>query len=235
MPPEKPEKLILFDIDGTLLRAAGSGRAATERAMREIFGTVGGLATHNFSGKTDWHNLLTLLTPEGYSEVQIESALPQYDIAMARHMTEIVGDYNIHALPGARELVEALRTRDDVMIAILTGNMPQMARIKLQRAGFTPEDFAFGVYGSESPLRPDLLPIALQRAEQACGVYFALQDVIVIGDTADDIECAHSLGARVIAVATGWTPRADLEAHPPVTVIDNLADIEAVLNLILGR
>jgi phosphoglycolate phosphatase len=232
MPPEKPAKLILFDIDGTLLRASGSGRVATERSMREIFGTVGGLAEHKFSGKTDWHNLLTLLTPEGFTEMQIEAALPQYDIVMARHMTEIVGDYNIHALPGALELVESVRTRNDALIAILTGNMPQMAHIKLQRAGFAPENFAFGVYGSESPMRPALLPIALQRAEQACGVYFASQDVIVIGDTTDDIDCAHSLGAWVIAVTTGWQTRADLEAHPPVTVIDNLSDTQSILKLI---
>ncbi len=226
-------KLVLFDIDGTLLRAAGSGKAATERAMREIFGTIGGLADYRFSGKTDWFTLLHLLTPEGFTEAQIEAALLDYDLALARHMIEIMPEYHIHALPGAHELVSALRERSDVVIGILTGNMPQLAAIKLRAAGFDPSDFAVAVYGSEAPLRRQLVPLAVDRAEQYCGARLAASDTVIIGDTPDDIDCAHSIGAKAIAVATGMQSRAELEQHPPVTVLDNLVDTQAVLALVL--
>src|SRR5256885_2249938 len=137
----EPEILVLFDIDGTLLRAAGSGRAATERAMQEVFGTVGKLADYRFSGKTDWHTLLTLL-------------------------------------------------------GIITGNMPQMADLKLRAAGFDPQTFALAVYGSEAPVRRQLVPLALERSEQRCGKHFDPSNTVFIGDTPDDIDCAHSIGAR---------------------------------------
>lgn len=227
-----PRKLVLFDIDGTLLRASGSGKAATERAMREVFGTVGGLADYRFAGKTDWHTLLHLLTPEGFTEAQVEAALIDYDLALARHMTDIMQDYHIHALPGTHELVNVLRARSDVVIGILTGNMPQMAAIKLRAAGFYPEDFAVAVYGSEAPVRRQLVPLAIDRAEQYGDTQFAPPDVIIVGDTPDDVDCAHSIGAKAIAVATGTPSRAELEQHPPVTVLDNLADTQTVLALI---
>jgi phosphoglycolate phosphatase-like HAD superfamily hydrolase len=228
-----PRKLVLFDIDGTLLRASGSGKAATERAMREVFGTVGRLAEYRFSGKTDWFTLLHLLTPEGFTEAEVEAALVDYDLALARHMTDIMKDYHIHALPGTHELVRALQAHPDVVIGILTGNMPQVAALKLRAAGFDPEDFAVAVYGSEAPVRRQLAPLAIDRAEQHCGLRFTPSDVIIIGDTPDDIDCAHSIGAKAIAVATGTQSRAELEQHPPVTVLDDLADTRAVLALIL--
>jgi phosphoglycolate phosphatase len=230
-----PEILVLFDIDGTLLRAAGSGRAATERAMREVFGTVGKLADYHFAGKTDWHTLLTLLTPEGFGEAEIEAALPRYDTAIARHMADVMRDYHIHALPGAPELVHALGQRPDVLMGIITGNMPQMADLKLRAAGFDPATFAVAVYGSEAPIRRQLVPLALERSEQRCGRHFDPSNTVFIGDTPDDIDCAHSIGARAVAVATGSISRAELEQHQPVVVLDDLTDQAKVLSIILGQ
>jgi phosphoglycolate phosphatase len=231
----RPEILVLFDIDGTLLHAAGSGRVATERAMREVFGTIGKLADYSFSGKTDWHTLLTLLAPEGFTEAQIEAALPQYNDAIARHMADIMADYHIRALPGTLEIVHTLREHPNVLLGLITGNMPQMADLKLRAAGFAPDDFSIAVYGSEAPIRRQLVPLALQRAEQRWGRQFDPPDVVFIGDTPDDIDCAHSIGARAVAVTTGWVSRAELEAHQPVTVIDSLADQEKVLSIIFAE
>jgi len=231
----QPEILVLFDIDGTLLRAAGSGRAATERAMQEVFGTVGKLADYHFSGKTDWHTLLTLLTPEGFSEADIQAALSRYDTAIARHMADVMRDYHIQALPGALELVHTLAQRADVLLGIITGNMPQMADLKLRAAGFDPQTFALAVYGSEAPVRRQLVPLALERSEQRGGKHFDPSSTVFIGDTPDDIDCAHSIGARAIAVATGSASRAELEQHQPVVVLDDLTDEAKVLSIILGK
>jgi phosphoglycolate phosphatase len=230
----KPQTLVLFDIDGTLLASSGSGRAATSRAMLEVFGTTGHLANYRFQGKTDWRILLDLLQPEGFNAAEIEAALPHYETVVARHMAEIVNDYHVYALPGTLELVDELSAHPGVLLGIVTGNLPRMAEIKLRLAGFALEKFPVAAYGSEAPIRRQLVPLALERAERHCGRHFAPPDVIFIGDTPDDIDCAHSIGARAIAVTTGVTARAELEQHPPVIVLDSLADRERVLPLILG-
>jgi phosphoglycolate phosphatase-like HAD superfamily hydrolase len=227
--------LVLFDIDGTLLLGAGSGRAATERAMHEVFGTVGALAEYRFAGKTDWYTLVELLTPEGFTETHIEQTLPHYSEVLVRHMKDVISSYPVKALPGALDLVQALALRSDVILGILTGNVPQMADLKLRTVGFDPSVFSINVYGTEARIRRELAPIALARAELHTGQIFAPSDVVIIGDTLDDIDCAHSIGARVIAVTTGFTERATLEKDQPVTVLDNLADTEVVLSLIVGE
>jgi phosphoglycolate phosphatase len=229
-----PRTLILFDIDGTLLVGAGSGRAATERAMREVFGTTGALAHYRFAGKTDWHTLVELLTPEGFEEAHIAQALPRYSDVLVRHMADVIADYPVTALPGALSLVDELAQRDDVLLGILTGNAPQTADLKLRHVGFDPAVFKINAYGTEARVRRELVPIALKRAQQYSGRRFAPAEVVIIGDTRDDIDCAHSIGARIIAVATGFTARADLEQDQPVTVLDSLIDTENIVSLILG-
>src|SRR5260221_3296529 len=228
------QRLVLFDIDGTLLLGKGSGRAATERAMREVFGTIGALAEYRFAGKTDWYTLVEVLTAEGFSEEHIAGVLAHYSEVLVRHMHDVIDNYPVHALPGALELVNALAVRDDLMLGLLTGNVPQMADLKLRTTGFDPSAFSIAVYGTEARIRRELAPIALARAEDRSGTAFAASDVIIIGDTADDIDCAHSIAARVIAVTTGFVTRAELEQHPPVTVLDSLKNTEEVLALILG-
>ncbi len=225
--------LVLFDIDGTLLRAAGCGRAATELAMREVFGTVGGLTDYRFEGRTDWNTLLHLLKPEGFSEADVEAALPRYGAALHRHMSAIIGNYRVETLPGTRELVSTLRRHPNVTLGIVTGNMQQTADVKLRAAGFDPGEFAVVAYGSEAPLRRMLVPLVLERAARHAGRPFDPANVVFIGDTPDDIDCAHSIGGRAIAVCTGYVERGELEKHPPVTVLDSLADQDTVLRIIL--
>src|SRR5450432_1853308 len=101
--------LILFDIDCTLLLTRGVGREANRLAMQEVYGTIGALATHKFGGKTDWQTLVELLIAEGFSHEQIEELLPTYSEAMARHLGNIIHQYEAFAMPGAIELVESLR------------------------------------------------------------------------------------------------------------------------------
>jgi phosphoglycolate phosphatase len=231
----KPQILVLFDIDGTLLLSSGCGRVATGLAMLEVFGTSGNLAGYRFQGKTDWYTLLELLQPEGFSQADIEATLPYYETVVARHMTEIVDQYRVYALPGALELLDELDAHPGIVLGIVTGNLPRMAEIKLRRAGFALGKFPVTAYGSEAPIRRQLVPLALERAERYAGQRFAPSDVVFVGDTPDDIDCAHSIGARAIAVTTGMTSRAELEQHPPVHVVDSLADRETVLPLILGK
>ncbi|MCC7450754.1 MAG: HAD hydrolase-like protein [Anaerolineae bacterium] len=229
-----PHTLVLFDIDGTLLHASGIGRLASERALIEIFGTAGTFATYQLSGKTDWYTLRHLLIPEGFTDDAIERAIPRYADALGRHMVAVREQFKITPLPGALELVRALRARPDVVIGIITGNMPPAATVKLEAAGFDLDDFAIAVYGSEAPVRRQLMPLAIDRAEKHCSKRFTPLEIAIIGDTPEDIDCAHSIGARAIAVATGINTRAELEQHPPVVVLDDLSDLDAALTAVLG-
>ncbi|MEP7286065.1 MAG: HAD family hydrolase [Chloroflexota bacterium] len=230
-----PNKLVLLDIDGTLLIGAGSGRMATELAMREVFGTSGKLADYTFGGKTDFYTLVELLSPEGFTEAQIAETLPHYSTVLVGHMSNIIGNYEIHALPGALELVDALAAHPDVLLGLITGNVLPMAELKLRTVGIDPARFAIAAYGTEARIRRELVPLVLVRAEQRSGSHFAPRDVIFVGDTVDDIDCAHSIGGHIFAVATGNTPRAVLEQHPPVTVLDNLSDIQTLLSLMFSE
>src|SRR5579871_799000 len=143
-------RLILFDIDCTLLLTKGAGREANRLAMMEVFGTVGALASHKFGGKTDWQTLVDLLIAEGISHEEIERRMPVYSEAMARHMGNVIPNYEVFAMPGALDLVTALHERPDVALGIVTGNVPGSADVKLRAAGFDPALFPIGAFGNEA-------------------------------------------------------------------------------------
>lgn len=226
-------RLVLFDIDGTLLHSKGVGSAATALAMREVFGTVGRLSEFRFGGKTDWQMLLEtldgLFTPQ-----QIEARIGEYDRALTRHVAAIIPNFDVHPCVGAPQLLEHVLSVPYMTVGILTANMPGAAALKLQAAGYDPLAFHFGVYGSEAPARHSLAPIALRRAYQTHKRRYTPDQVVVIGDTPEDIACAKSIRARVIAVATGRYASAELAAHHPTAVIENMADTHYVWSLIMG-
>src|SRR4051794_24494883 len=137
-------RLILFDIDGTLVWTRGAGREATRLAMTEVFGTCGALAAHQFGGKTDFQTLMELLHETGVSYDEIERMMPTYNVAMGRALSGIIGQYAVEACPGSLELVESLSRRSDVGLGIVTGNVSNSAPVKLRAAGFNPAWFAVG-------------------------------------------------------------------------------------------
>ncbi len=221
--------LILFDIDGTLLKGNGVGRIATRAAMLEIFGTEAAVDMHAFGGKTDWCTLIELLGEQGISADEIARKLPDYERVLAIHMDAAVRERGVVTLDGALEAVEALRHRSDLLLGLVTGNLPASVPIKLRAAGFDPAWFPIGAFGSEAIDRNDLPPIALQRAIDYTGRDIRPDEVTVIGDTLADIACARALGARVIAVATGFSTRAELESAAPDVLLDDLTTLLDVL------
>lgn len=219
-------QLILFDIDGTLLMGKGIGREATRLALLEVFGSAGGLDGHNFGGKTDW---LTLTEVLGLSAAAIGQRMADYELALARHMAEIIVDYDIDVLPGALETVAHLRTRADMIPGIVTGNVAATAPIKLRAAGFDPAWFPVGAFGSEALERDDLPRLALERASQHAGQPILPAQVTVIGDTVADIQCARAIGAQAVAVTTGFSERDALIAAQPDHLLDDLSGLLALL------
>ena len=165
--------LVLFDIDGTLLHSGGCGRAATRLALHEVFGTIGLLDKTNFAGKTDWQIVLESLASTGIGVDQVQAQLLRYDETVARHLTLIVDTFPVRACVGAAEVVERLRAHPDALLGLVTGNMPGLVPIKLRAAGFDPDDFKIGAFGSEGWQRAMLPPLALERARHHAGRDFA--------------------------------------------------------------
>lgn len=229
----KTMRLLLFDIDGTLINSSRIGRAALGRALLDVFGTTGALETYEFAGKTDRRIVRDLLISEGWPEEEIERRLPILDDRMAAAGRELFTPETIWACPGVRPLLEILGRRDDLSLALLTGNIRHTVPLKLAAAGIDPAQFVAGAYGSDSVDRDDLFHIALRRTWEATGLHFTVKDVIIIGDTPADILCARNGGGRAIAVATGPYSVATLRGHQPDHLFIDLARTEDVLSAIL--
>ena len=224
-------RLLLFDLDGTLLYANGAGRQAVNEALLKVLGRPFDSADVEFSGKTDPQCLRDSMLAAGLSE---DEADPLVDEAV-RHYVEALPDAMpaevVDALPGAHAVVGALIKRaeaqGDVALGLLTGNTEATAYLKLSRIGLD-HAFDLGAFGSDAEDRNALPAIAARRAAERHGRAFAPEDVVVIGDTPRDVECARHFGARAVAVATGHYDRAQLAAHAPDLLLDSLEDADHV-------
>lgn len=232
-------RLILFDIDGTLLWTNGAGRRAIQRALFDEMGTAGPIEKYRFDGKTDPQIVRELMTLAGHPEAEAEERIA----AVCRRYVELLTTElaqpprNMRLLPGVRELLAALEpheTAGRALVGLLTGNLEGGAALKLGAVGLDPARFAIGAYGSDSARRPDLPAIAAERAARRTGKRFAGADIVIIGDTPDDIACGRPIGARVVAVATGHYSLAQLRAAGAPHAIENLSDTRAVTNALLG-
>lgn len=227
------KKLLLFDIDGTLIRSNGAGRLTLAYALEKRFGTIGPLENYNMSGKTDPRIITDLLTAVGISAKEIKSSLPAIYELMAEHGQDVFIEKGITACPGVPELLAQLSTREDVLLGLLTGNSQLTAPLKLSAAGIDPLQFKVGAYGSDAMDRNDLPAIGMARARQLTGEPFDGNNTIIIGDTPADILCARAGKATAVAVASGWHAAATLAEYRPDHLFENFGDISHVLQAIL--
>lgn len=199
-------------------------------AMHEVFGFSTGIDGHEFAGKTDWLSLVELLTPHGYTYDDVARIIPAYDRAMGKHLARIIGDFDVQPCPGAPELVAELRSQDDAILALVTGNVSSSAPVKLRAAGFDPSHFTVGAYGSDAMDRDALPPLALARAIEHHRRDILPEEVIVIGDTPADVQCARALGAIAVALHTGYCKPGELEACRADFLLDDLTQFGEVLS-----
>jgi phosphoglycolate phosphatase len=227
-------KLVLFDIDGTLISARGAGRRAMRAAFERVFGTAGGIDRYDLRGRTDTRIVHEVMSAEGWEPARVKERLDEFFEAYVGGLTAEIGDgRSVITLPGVAAVVEGLDRSSDAMLGLVTGNIEEGARVKLLPTGLWPR-FQVGAFGSDHMDRRRLPSLAARRAHALLGTAFSPGDVVVIGDTPHDIDCARAFGAVAVAVATGQHTRDELLAENPDLFFENLGDVEKVLAALLG-
>ncbi len=228
-------KLVLFDIDETILHSDGVGRRAMQAALTTVLGRDIDAAGHNFSGKTDPQICFELLGALGYEDVFIEQQLPsvfnEY-LSVLEHEIARASSYRLHR--GVSALIDALSKDERCRLALLTGNIESGARLKLRPFDLN-RHFPCGAFGSDAADRLKLPEIAHKRAHKTFeGVDFSREDIVVIGDAVNDVLCAKGYGVTSVVTCTGRTSRDELIALSPDYLFESLEDTDSVCRAIFA-
>ena len=225
-------KLVLFDLDGTLLWTDGAGRRAIHRAMVETLGTAGPIEGFRFDGRTDGEIVTRLAEGAGLSPTAavVDRVLERYVALLEDELAQPTQRTSVY--PGVLELLAALDERADCVSGLLTGNVRPGARLKLASGGLDIARFRIGAFGSDSAHRPDLPAVAQRRAREQLGLDLSASDVVIVGDTPADVTCGNGIGARAIGVATGSYKVDALMAAGAYAAFENLSDVEAVVSAV---
>jgi phosphoglycolate phosphatase len=219
-------RLLLFDIDGTLVNTGGAGVESLKTIVRSRFGATDDLRDIEIAGKTDRAIIRDILRKYQVdpNEENIASFVQDYIHKLPLSLSRSRG----RVLPGIRRLLERLRPQPNIVLALLTGNLRQGAKLKLQHYGLW-DFFEFGAFADDHHDRNELGTFARERAHTRHGHDFDAADIDVIGDTNHDIACGKAFGARTIAVATGSWSRERLQRCTPDFLFDDLADTDEVI------
>jgi len=226
--------LILFDVDGTLIRTHGRAGRALAGAIQDVFGVDVPLDGYRLSGKTDPQIVVELMATCGWGREQVAPRLRELlDRYLVRLERELPPEL-VSVLPGVPEVLSHLGGRKDVRLGLLTGNVEKGASLKLERAGLA-HHFGIGAYGSDEEDRNLLVPVARARAAARWGDRFEGHRTIVVGDAEADVRCARAGGARAVAVATGGTSIEALADLGPDALLASLADPATLPALLEGQ
>jgi phosphoglycolate phosphatase-like HAD superfamily hydrolase len=220
------KRLLLFDIDGTLIDSAGAGVQALHRVFEQEFGRRDDFSGIEIAGRTDSgivHQILRKAEIEP-NEKRTTAFLEQYVKHLAAELPRCPG----RVLPGIAALLQRLQANPQIVLALLTGNVERGARLKLEHYGLW-HFFEFGAFADDHHDRNQLGVFARHRARQKHGLEFESAAIDVIGDTPHDIACGKAIGARSIAVATGRFPREQLLAHEPDVLLSDFSKVDSVL------
>lgn len=225
--------LVLFDIDGTLLACGRQVGYIFVGALEEVFGGYRRPQGYNFAGRTDEQIVFDLVAAAGMECAEIRKRLPEMKRIYFERLEKLLDPAGMVLLPGVVPLLERLQERRDVVLGLLTGNWRRGAVIKLSRFGLG-RFFPFGAFGDDAAARRDLVPIALERAAAAAGREpFDADEVLIVGDSELDVDCANAAGVRSVAVATGHTSPERLRAAGADWVFSDLE--QATLEVELFR
>jgi phosphoglycolate phosphatase len=223
----KSKRLLLFDIDGTLIHSGGAGVRALKSAFKERFGIDDDLRDIEIAGMTDSGIVVSILNKHKIpaTNENVSAFLDSYVHFLSLELPQRKGTL----LPGVLELLERLKSRPHLVLALLTGNVSRGAQLKLEHYGVW-HFFEFGAFADDHRDRNRLGLFARARAKEKHGCEFSSSEIDVIGDTPRDIACGKALGARSVAVATGRWSRDELAKYDPDFLINDLSDVETVIH-----
>ena len=225
-------KLFLFDIDGTLISARGLPKIAMGNVLKRRYECFTYDSDYDFSGRTDPEIIESLLKFDNreFNDDLIREILHEFCLELQSQFTQNAAP-KIH--PGVNVLIDQLHSMSDVFLGLVTGNIAEGARIKLEAANLR-KYFPIGGFGDDSKHRSDLPPIAKARAEGFYGVQFRSENTWIIGDSIHDITCAQENNLRCLAVATGWTTRETLSQKNPEYLETDLSNFNRIIEILLS-
>jgi phosphoglycolate phosphatase-like HAD superfamily hydrolase len=224
-------KLLLFDLDGTLLRAGGAGRKALSRAVRALYGVPVDCLRMDLAGSTDLgilRDLVSQATGRRATRREVERLKTEYLRRLPRLVQAARRSGRYELTPGIRRLLSRLSREEELCIGLGTGNLREGASIKLEPSGLG-RFFRFGAYGCDATERSAILKTAAARAQRMIGRRVRKSDVYVIGDTPKDVAAGRRAGYKTIAVGTGFAAWDDLVAAKPDHLARDFQDPEAWL------
>jgi phosphoglycolate phosphatase len=222
----KKRRLLLWDIDGTLISTGAAGQRAIVLATAQRFGGSGDLDGVEIAGRTDTGIAHQIFAKHGepVTEESMRLFLDLYLEILAHELPRSKG----RVLPGVLELLKRAESRPDTVLGLLTGNLRRGAQLKLEHYQLW-HFFAFGAFADDHHDRNELGAFALKRAQEETGGKFGPEQVDVIGDTGHDIACGKAFGARTIAIATGSWPGERLAQYAPAFLFDDLSNVDDVI------
>src|SRR5881275_872492 len=225
-------RLLLFDIDGTLIHSGGAGVQALKSAFKERFGITDDLHDIEIAGMTDSGIVVSILKKHKIAATNenVSAFLDSYVHFLSLELPRCEGKL----LPGVLELLKKLKLRPHLVLGLLTGNVSRGAQLKLEHYGVW-HFFEFGAFADDHQDRNELGAFARARAQEKHGREFSEDEIDVIGDTPRDIACGKALGARTIAVATGMWSREKLAEYHPDILIDDLSDVDRLIDTLGWR
>ena len=227
-------RILLWDIDGTLIRSVRTGayKDYTIPAMEDVFGTSGRLSQIKVSGMTDLQIVAEALRDEGFTHADVRERLDHLRKRFMEEMQKATGNGEkfFEVLPGVREVLQAVADHPRYMSALVTGNIEPAARYKMELVGLSAFFELPGAFGDESHNRNDLPALAAERIRKQLQLELAPEQFIIIGDTPNDIACAHHFGARSLAVGTGrFYSEEELRNCEPDAWLADLSDTGLVM------
>ncbi len=226
-------KLLLFDVDQTILSTRGADRRALDMAFEELFGIPDGFADIQFAGRMDLAIVGDALRKWGIDHTRGPGTMARFKDAYLERFEAVLGSWTEGIeFPGVRQLLKSLDRREDVALGLATGNFRESAFLKLRKYGFD-RFFSEGGFGGDSEERRQVVSLAIQRCQARTGAKYARNDIYVIGDSPSDVLAGRANGIRTVAVATGYYSLEELRNHDPTYLFPDLSDTAAFLAKVL--